>query len=80
LKSQFYSHKRNYEEENEPIFHVISFDEEKAADIERDSTKDIKIEIGKLNIFILANEIAILSDIIKELVRTCCKRQFFDAY
>ena len=71
MKSQFYSHKRNYEEENEPIFHVISFDEEKAADTKRDSTKTIKIEIGKANIFIPANEIAILAAIIKELARTC---------
>lgn len=70
-KSQFYYHKRSFEEGNEPIFHAISFDEEKAVDTKRDSTKTIKIEIGKANIFIPANEIAILSDIIKELARTC---------
>ena len=70
-KGQFYYNKRNFEEGNEPIFHAISFDEEKAADTKRDSTKTIKIEIGKANIFIPANEIAVLSDIIKELARIC---------
>ncbi len=34
-------------------------------------TKDIRIEIGKANIYIPANEIAVISDIIKELAISC---------
>ena len=34
-------------------------------------TKDIRIEIGKANIYIPTNEIAALSDIIKDLARSC---------
>ena len=70
-KSQFYYHKKRFEEPKEPTFHAISFDEEKATLNEIASSKDIRIEVGRANIFIPANEIAILSDIIKELARTC---------
>lgn len=72
-KSQFYYHKKRFKELDSPTFHAISLSEEKnntATKIIRDS-KDIRIELGKANIYVPANEIALLSNILKELVKSC---------
>jgi hypothetical protein len=54
-KSQFYYHKKR---------------SEVATKIIRDS-KDIRIEVGKTNIYVPANEISLLATILKELVKSC---------
>lgn len=72
-KSQFYYHKRRFEEPLETTFHAISFKEVDNVEINTEvvASKDIRIELGKANIFIPINEIAVLSEIIKEIARLC---------
>jgi hypothetical protein len=72
-KSQFYYHKRRFDQPAEAIFQAISFEKEKYLTINNESaaSNDIRIELGKANIFIPANEIALLSNIIKELAKSC---------
>lgn len=72
-KSQFYYHKRRFDQPNELTFHAISFEDSKDVRVDNKSTdlRDIKIELGKANIFIPTNEITVLSDIIKELAKLC---------
>lgn len=75
-KSQFYYNRRLFDAaaEGETKFHSVSFNEE---DSNSSSTvipslpADIRIEIGKVNIFIPANEIATLSTLINELAKSC---------
>lgn len=72
-KSQYYYHKRRFEVANKPTFHAISLSEEKnstATKIIRES-KDIRIAVGRANIYVPANEIALLSTILKEIVKSC---------
>ena len=73
-KSQFYYHKRIAEvttNENIPIFQSISLNEEVDDNKSQVASPEIRIEIGRVNIFIPANDIAILSNIIKELSKSC---------
>ena len=71
-KSQFYYHKRRFETPEDISFHNISLKEESLNIINENNTiNNIKIEIGKANIFIPVNEIAILSEIIKEIAKSC---------
>ena len=71
-KSQFYYHKRGFETPKDISFHNISLKEESLNIINENNTiNNIKIEIGKANIFIPVNEIAILSEIIKEIAKSC---------
>lgn len=71
-KSQFYYHKRRFETPEEISFHAISVKEESVKTINKDNNmNNIRIEIGKANIFIPANEITILSEIIKEIAKSC---------
>ena len=73
-KSQFYYHKRRVEvttNENIPVFQSISLNEEIDDNKSQVASPEIRIEIGRANIFIPANEIAILSNIIKELSKSC---------
>ena len=71
-KSQFYYHKRRIETPEDISFHVISVKEESLNIINENNTiNNIKIEIGKANIFIPVNGIAILSEIIKEISKSC---------
>ena len=73
-KSQFYYHKRRFEvttNENIPIFQSISLNEEVDDNKSQSDSPEIRIEIGRANIFIPANEIAILSNIIKEIYKSC---------
>lgn len=71
-KSQFYYHKRRFETAEDISFHAISLKEESLNIINENNTiNNIKIEIGKANIFIPVNEIAILSEIIKEIAKSC---------
>lgn len=73
-KTQFYYHKRRIEAattKSTPIFQSISLNEEVNINESKVTSSDIRIEIGRANIFIPANEIAILSNIIKELTKSC---------
>ncbi len=72
-KSQFYYHKRRFNEPSESTFHAISFEKEIDLTMNDESTasNDIRIEIGKVNVFIPANEVALLSNIVKELTKSC---------
>lgn len=74
-KSQFYYYKKRFEKSNKPTFHAIALkNDEFDPNIASDNAKvysDIKIEIGKANIYIPANEIALLSTILKEIVKSC---------
>lgn len=73
-KTQFYYHKRRIEvasTESTPVFQSISLNEEVNDDKSEATSLEIRIKIGRANIFIPANEIAILSNIIKELSKSC---------
>lgn len=71
-KSQFYYHKRRFETPEDISFHAISVKEESVNIINENKTiNNIKIKIGKANIFIPVNEIAVLSEIIKEIAKSC---------
>ncbi|OSA97886.1 UNVERIFIED_ORG: hypothetical protein B2H98_06525 [Clostridium botulinum] len=74
-RSQFYYYIKKFEKENNTTFQAIS--------LEKNNTNiltvtnnikpyvEIKIEIGKAKIFIPANEIALLSNILREFSKTC---------
>lgn len=72
-KSQFYYHKRRFEKPAEATFHAISFKKVQEVEIDNKAidVKDIRIELGKASIFIPVNEIAVLSEIIKEIAKSC---------
>ena len=72
-KSQFYYHKKRFKESNKQTFHAIALNKEESSAKTNNTlvSNDIKIEIGKANIYIPANEIALLSDVIRELAKTC---------
>ena len=72
---QLYYRRKKLEKENKPTFHAIKIDKEQSkTPITKDKIKvneDIRIEIGKAKIYIPSNEIALLSDIIKEITKSC---------
>lgn len=74
-KSQFYYYKKKFMQQSKPTFHAIVLNDEestpKAANSNIKEHKDIRIVIGKANIFIPVDEISILSTILKELVKSC---------
>ncbi|MBW9159738.1 IS66 family insertion sequence element accessory protein TnpA [Clostridium tagluense] len=74
-KSQFYYYKSKLEQSSKPTFHAIAIsNKESNPQTVNNSVKgynDIRIEIGKANIYIPANEIALLSNILKELSKSC---------
>lgn len=71
-KGQFYYYKRKNKEVSRPIFHAIALNKEDNTKLKDHNTipsKDIKIEIGKANIYIPSHEISLLSVILKELAK-----------
>jgi len=74
-KSQFYYYKKKFEQSSKPTFHAIVINnEESSSKTVNNCVKgynDIRIEIGKVIIYIPANEIALLSNILKELSKSC---------
>ncbi|MBZ9633208.1 IS66 family insertion sequence element accessory protein TnpA [Clostridium sp. FP1] len=74
-KSQFYYYKNKFKQSNKPTFHAIAINNEKsnpkAVNKSVKGCSDIRIEIGKINIFIPANELELLSNILKELSKSC---------
>jgi hypothetical protein len=74
-KSQFYYYKNKFEQSSKPIFHAIVINNEesnpKTVNNSVKKYKDIRIEIGKANIYIPANETSLLANILKELTKSC---------
>lgn len=74
---QLYHRRKKLVSKTNPAFHAIALNKEsdtvttKSNSSEVSFTKDIRIEIGKATIYIPANEIAVLSDIIKDLAKSC---------
>jgi hypothetical protein len=74
-KSQFYYYKNKFEQLSKSTFHAIVINNEetnpKTANNIVKKYKDIRIEIGKANIYIPANETSLLATILKELTKSC---------
>lgn len=74
---QLYHRRKKLSQKTNPAFHAIALNKdelvfnEQPISPEVNIAKDIKIEIGKTNIYIPANEIALISNIIKELAKPC---------
>ena len=66
-EKQFYYHRRKLTDKNKLVFHEIPLKSGDNSIIKDNSKTDIKIEVGKATIYIPANEIAVLTSIIKEL-------------
>ena len=69
-KSQLYYYRKKFELKDNLQFHAISMKEEKAqttVTILPAKQTDVRIEIGAAKIYIPANEIGVLTSIIKEL-------------
>lgn len=65
-EKQFYYHRRKLADKNKAVFHKIPLKSEDNL-IVKNNIKDIKIEVGKATIYIPANEIAVLTAIIRDL-------------
>jgi hypothetical protein len=74
-KSQFYYYKKRFGESTKPTFRAISLNKKEPAaknqNSIRNTPQNIRIEIGKANIYIPATETAVLKDILKELAASC---------
>lgn len=70
-KGQFHYHRKKLEKENNITFHAISMKEERVkteVKVIPAATSNIKIEIGSAKIYVPANEIAVLSNLLKDLM------------
>ena len=65
-EKQFYYHRRKLADKDKAVFHKIPLKSEDSL-IVKNTIKDIKIEVGKAAIYIPANEIAVLTAIIRDL-------------
>lgn len=74
-KGQFYYYKKRFEKSNKHIFHAMALNKEESPTKTETNTgkvsKDIRIEIGKANIYIPVTETAVLKAILKELAVSC---------
>lgn len=70
-KHKLYYYKKKLEKPNKQAFHAIALKPVKAIGNAEKAYKDIRIEIGKANIFIPTNEADLLKTILKELAATC---------
>ena len=68
-EKQFYYHRRKLRDTNKTIFHGISLKSETKPIVKNSNQSNIKIEIGKATIYIPANEIAVLSNLLKDLIK-----------
>lgn len=73
---QLYYRRKMLKKKSNPIFHGIQLNKEESThhtnNRPQDSgMKEIKIEIGKANIYIPTSEITLLSNIIQELTKSC---------
>jgi transposase-like protein len=72
---QLFYRRKKLRKESQTNFHPIVLNEKMSSEPNCDSNlpeiKDIRIEIGKATLFIPSNEVRILSDLVKELVKSC---------
>ncbi|WP_416335473.1 IS66 family insertion sequence element accessory protein TnpA [Clostridium sp. LQ25] len=66
-EKKFYYHRRKLSDKNKVLFHEIPFKSESNPSVSNSNTSDIKIDIGKVTIYIQTNEIAALTDIVRNL-------------
>jgi len=71
---QLFYQRKKLEKETKPTFHAIQLTNKESIKPTITSThvlgaKDIRIEIGKANVYVPANEIALLTDIIRILAK-----------
>ena len=74
-KGQFYYFKKKFNKETKPIFHAIEVKQEASALPKAKShvkeNNSIKIELGRANIYIPSQDVALLSVVIKEIFKLC---------
>lgn len=74
-KSQFYYYKKKFNKETNPIFHAIELKPEvsKSTNTKINCKQDhnIKIELGRANIYLPSGNLDLLSIVIKELSKLC---------
>jgi ATPase subunit of ABC transporter with duplicated ATPase domains len=74
-KSQFYYYKKKFMKENKPIFHAIEIKNENSNQPKASSSSkkhsDIRIELGRANIYLPTEDPALVSSILKELSKIC---------
>lgn len=70
-KHQLYYYKKKFKNENKPVFHAIALKPAHNTDNVQKAYKDIRIEIGKANIFIPSSETELIKTILKELKSIC---------
>lgn len=72
---QFYYYKKKFNKSQKTTFHAIVLNDEKPTEKQiTNSVKEntnIRIEIGKVNIYVPKNEIVLLSTLLKELAKLC---------
>jgi hypothetical protein len=68
---QLYHQRKKLKKAATQTFHAIELKKDEAVKNEIIITKDIRIEIGNVNIFIPANDKDSVLNIIKELARSC---------
>ena len=71
---QLFYQRKKLEKETKPTFHAIALNKKESikptiTNIHVPGAKDIRIEIGKANVYVPANEIALLTDIIQILAK-----------
>lgn len=66
-EKQFYYHRRKLADKNKVTFHEILLKSELGAIVKNNNPTNIKIEVGKATIYISANEIAVLTAIVRDL-------------
>lgn len=70
-KSQLYYYRKKFEKENNIKFHAISMREERVKTeitVVPTNIPNIRIEIGAAKIYVPANEIAVLSSLLKDMI------------
>ena len=69
---QLYHHRKKVKKESPPTFYAIPITKEETALNEPvTGSSDIRVEIGKVNIYIPSTDKAALLSIIKELAKSC---------
>lgn len=74
-KNQYYYYLKKFKTNSTSTFHAIDLKEKSAALAEsrndKEGNKNIRIEFGSVNIYIPSENSALISSIIKELLKSC---------
>ena len=68
---QLYHQRKKLEKAAKQTFHAIELKKDTSVEIETTISKDIRIEIGNVNIYIPSNDKASILNIVKELAKSC---------